>query len=235
MGASCGGSVARSPLRRRGACTSHASLRGAARRVPPLLPGRRVVHRGADGHGARDREGVPRDAAGRDRGAAGELGARSPRGCLLGDGQGPPPTRRSRPSGTRGSSSCIRGGTTASTTGTSLDLVAYQVFGTWLLERPRDVLHELAGSDSGPERHTAIVATRRLPRPRAGPRHPRHQPSPRGRRPSVGAEGRRLDAVFAQPKSRPIDKKTDYDDWTRLPRSAGVRLHTAGTRPPRCC
>jgi hypothetical protein len=116
-----------------------------------------------------------------------------------------------------------------------VDLVAYQVLGTWLLERPRDVLHELAGSDSWPERHTAIVATRRLPRPRAGPRHPRHQPSPRGRRPSVGAEGRRLDAVFAQPKSRPIDKKTDYDDWTRLPRSAGVRLHTAGTRPPRCC
>ena len=40
-----------------------------------------------------------------------------------------------------------------------VDLVAYQVLGTWLLERPRDVLHHLAGSDSWPERRTAIVAT----------------------------------------------------------------------------
>ncbi len=40
-----------------------------------------------------------------------------------------------------------------------VDLVAYQVLGTWLLERPRDVLYELAGSDFWPERRTAIVAT----------------------------------------------------------------------------
>ena len=45
-----------------------------------------------------------------------------------------------------------------------------------------------------------------------------------------------MDAVFAQPKSRPIDKKTDYDDWTRLLQRAGVRharlhdgRHTAAT------
>jgi 3-methyladenine DNA glycosylase AlkD len=40
-----------------------------------------------------------------------------------------------------------------------VDLVAYQVLGTWLLERPRDLLYELAGSDFWPERRTAIVAT----------------------------------------------------------------------------
>ncbi len=40
-----------------------------------------------------------------------------------------------------------------------VDLVAYQVLGTWLLERPRDVLYELAGSEFWPERRTAIVAT----------------------------------------------------------------------------
>ncbi len=42
--------------------------------------------------------------------------------------------------------------------------------------------------------------------------------------------------VFAQPNGRPIDKKTDYDDWTRLLQEAGVRhvrlhdgRHTAAT------
>jgi 3-methyladenine DNA glycosylase AlkD len=40
-----------------------------------------------------------------------------------------------------------------------VDLVAYQVLGAWLLERPRDVLYELAGSNSWPQRRTAIVAT----------------------------------------------------------------------------
>jgi 3-methyladenine DNA glycosylase AlkD len=43
-----------------------------------------------------------------------------------------------------------------------VDLVAYQVIGTWLLERPRDLLYELAGSDAWPERRTAIVATAAL-------------------------------------------------------------------------
>jgi integrase len=44
------------------------------------------------------------------------------------------------------------------------------------------------------------------------------------------------DLVFAQPNGRPIDKRTDYDDWTRLLKSAGVRhvrlhdgRHTAAT------
>ena len=36
------------------------------------------------------------------------------------------------------------------------------------------------------------------------------------------------DLLFAQPNGRPIDKKTDHDDWTRLLKAAGVqhvRLH----------
>jgi integrase len=44
------------------------------------------------------------------------------------------------------------------------------------------------------------------------------------------------DLVFAQSNGRPIDKKTDYDDWTRLLHKAGVRhvrlhdgRHTAAT------
>jgi integrase len=44
------------------------------------------------------------------------------------------------------------------------------------------------------------------------------------------------DLLFAQPNGRPIDKKTDHDDWTRLLKAAGVRRvrlhdgrHTAAT------
>ncbi len=40
-----------------------------------------------------------------------------------------------------------------------VDLVAHQVLGTWLLERPRDPLVDLARSGFWPERRTAIVAT----------------------------------------------------------------------------
>jgi integrase len=43
-------------------------------------------------------------------------------------------------------------------------------------------------------------------------------------------------SVFAHPNGGPIDKKTDYDEWTRLLRLAGVRhvrlhdgRHTAAT------
>src|ERR1700712_6098992 len=52
----------------------------------------------------------------------------------------------------------------------------------------------------------------------------------------AGSEWRDEDLVFAQPNGRPIDKKTDYDDWTRLLQKAGVRhvrlhdgRHTAAT------
>jgi integrase len=44
------------------------------------------------------------------------------------------------------------------------------------------------------------------------------------------------DLLFAQPNGRPINKKTDHDDWTRLLKAAGVRhvrlhdgRHTAAT------
>jgi hypothetical protein len=39
-----------------------------------------------------------------------------------------------------------------------VDLAAHQVLGTWLLDRPRDVLYRLAASDFWPERRSAIVA-----------------------------------------------------------------------------
>ncbi|MGY1760887.1 tyrosine-type recombinase/integrase [Geodermatophilus sp. SYSU D00779] len=52
----------------------------------------------------------------------------------------------------------------------------------------------------------------------------------------VGSEWHDEDLVFAQPNGRPIDKKSDYDEWSRLLQSAGVRhvrlhdgRHTAAT------
>ncbi len=57
-----------------------------------------------------------------------------------------------------------------------------------------------------------------------------------GERLLAGSEWQDEDLVFAQPNGRPIDKKTDYDDWTRLLQAAGVRhvrlhdgRHTAAT------
>jgi hypothetical protein len=58
--------------------------------------------------------------------------------------------QRSRPS--------ISAGTTASTTGT-VDLGAWEVLGRSLVDRPRDVLDELAGSDDPWRRRSAITAT----------------------------------------------------------------------------
>ncbi len=40
-----------------------------------------------------------------------------------------------------------------------VDLAAHQVVGTWLLDRPRDPLYDLARSGFWPERRTAVVAT----------------------------------------------------------------------------
>ncbi|MEC5183893.1 3-methyladenine DNA glycosylase AlkD [Cryobacterium sp. MP_3.1] len=40
-----------------------------------------------------------------------------------------------------------------------VDLVAYQVVGGWLIDKPRDPLYALAASSFWPERRTAIVAT----------------------------------------------------------------------------
>ena len=43
-----------------------------------------------------------------------------------------------------------------------VDLAAHQVLGTWLVDRPRDVLYALARSTSWPERRSAVVATAAL-------------------------------------------------------------------------
>ena len=58
----------------------------------------------------------------------------------------------------------------------------------------------------------------------------------RGERMLAGSEWHDADLVFAQANGRPIDKKTDHDDCTRLLQQAGVRhvrlhdgRHTAAT------
>ena len=63
-----------------------------------------------------------------------------------------------------------------------------------------------------------------LPLPLVAELH-RHKAAQLGERMLAGSEWHDEDLVFAQPNGRPIDKKTDYDDWTRL-------LQT-GRRPPR--
>ncbi|CCG02024.1 Integrase [Blastococcus saxobsidens DD2] len=74
-----------------------------------------------------------------------------------------------------------------------------------------------------------------LPMPLVGELH-RHKAAQLGERMLAGSEWQDEDLVFAQPNGRPIDKKTDYDDWTRLLQAAGVRhvrlhdgRHTAAT------
>src|SRR5919199_3153239 len=64
----------------------------------------------------------------------------------------------------------------------------------------------------------------------------RHKAAQLGERMLAGSEWHDEDLVFAQPNGRPIDKKTDYDDWARLLQKAGVRhvrlhdgRHTAAT------
>ena len=74
-----------------------------------------------------------------------------------------------------------------------------------------------------------------LPLPLVAELH-RHKAAQLGERMLAGSEWHDEDLVFAQPNGRPIDKKTDYDDWTRLLQKAGVRhvrlhdgRHTAAT------
>src|SRR4051794_10536997 len=74
-----------------------------------------------------------------------------------------------------------------------------------------------------------------LPMPLVAELH-RHKAAQLGERMLAGSEWHDEDLVFAQPNGRPIDKKTDYDDWTRLLQKAGVRhvrlhdgRHTAAT------
>jgi integrase len=64
----------------------------------------------------------------------------------------------------------------------------------------------------------------------------RHKAAQLGERMLAGSEWQDEDLVFAQVNGRPIDKKADYDDWTRPLQAAGVRhvrrhdgRHTAAT------
>src|SRR5919112_1792949 len=74
-----------------------------------------------------------------------------------------------------------------------------------------------------------------LPLPLIAELH-RHKAAQLGEQMLAGSEWHDEDLVFAQANGRPIDKKTDYDDWTRLLQTAGVRhvrlhdgRHTAAT------
>jgi integrase len=74
-----------------------------------------------------------------------------------------------------------------------------------------------------------------LPLPLVAELH-RHKAAQLGERMLAGSEWQDDDLVFAQANGRPIDKKTDYDEWTRLLQEAGVRhvrlhdgRHTAAT------
>src|SRR5918998_2220586 len=74
-----------------------------------------------------------------------------------------------------------------------------------------------------------------LPLPLVAALH-EHKAIQLGERMLAGSEWHDEDLVFAQANGRPIDKKTDYDDWTRLLEQAGVRhvrlhdgRHTAPT------
>jgi integrase len=64
----------------------------------------------------------------------------------------------------------------------------------------------------------------------------RHKAVQLGEQMLAGSDWHDEDLVFAQSNGRPIDKKADHDDWTRLLQSAGVRhvrlhdgRHTAAT------
>jgi integrase len=63
-----------------------------------------------------------------------------------------------------------------------------------------------------------------------------HKAAQLGEQMLAGSEWHDEDLVFAQPNGRPIDEKSDYDDWTALLQKAGVRhvrlhdgRHTAAT------
>ncbi|TYP81164.1 tyrosine-type recombinase/integrase [Blastococcus xanthinilyticus] len=74
-----------------------------------------------------------------------------------------------------------------------------------------------------------------LPMPLVDELH-RHKAAQLGEQMLAGSEWHDEDLVFAQPNGRPVDKKTDHHDWTRLLQAAGVRhvrlhdgRHTAAT------
>ena len=74
-----------------------------------------------------------------------------------------------------------------------------------------------------------------LPMPLVAELH-RHKAAQLGEQMLAGSEWHDEDLVFAQVNGRPIDKTSDYDDWARLLKTAGVRhvrlhdgRHTAAT------
>ena len=74
-----------------------------------------------------------------------------------------------------------------------------------------------------------------LPLPLVAALH-EHKTAQLGEQMLAGSEWHDEDLVFAQPNGRPIDKKTDHDDWTALLKRADVRhvrlhdgRHTAAT------
>src|SRR3954464_4688758 len=74
-----------------------------------------------------------------------------------------------------------------------------------------------------------------LPMPLVAALH-QHKAVQLGEQMLAGSEWHDEDLVFAQANGRPIDKKSDHDDWTRLLKAAGVRhvrlhdgRHTAAT------
>src|SRR3954468_11149651 len=93
----------------------------------------------------------------------------------------------------------------------------------------RRTIHRVRGGgliyeEPKPRRSQRTLA---LPMPLVAELH-RHKAAQLGERMLAGSEWHDEDLVFAQPSGRPIDKKTDYDDWTRLLQKAGVchvRLH----------
>jgi integrase len=66
------------------------------------------------------------------------------------------------------------------------------------------------------------------PHSRPGRRPAEHRAAQLGERLLAGSEWHDEDLVFAQANGRPIDKKTDYDDWTRLLQSAGTTTELIG-------
>jgi integrase len=91
------------------------------------------------------------------------------------------------------------------------------------------------GPAAGPVEHGDGALEKVVAGPLVAELH-RHKAAQLGERMLAGSEWQDEDLVFAQANGRPIDKKTDCDDWTRLLRAAGVRhvrlhdgRHTAAT------
>ena len=83
-----------------------------------------------------------------------------------------------------------------------VDLGAWDVVGRWLVDKPRDVLDELARSSNMWERRTAILATMAFIRERRGRRHVPDRGGPPQGRPGPDPQGRRVGAASGR-RQRP--------------------------------